>query len=216
MAEGEGLKLIVFDLENTLVFNEFLSELARSVGREREVAAITRAGIDGRIDWEDGFRKRARLLCGLTQAQVLRAARRLRPVPGALEFVRRLRSEGHKAVLLTGGPREVSDAALALFEADAGFSNEFRYEDGVFTGEVAIHISPRSKAEIVRRLATKWSLRKEDIVALGDGIMDVPFLAEAGVRLGINSAGKLRDYVDFETSDYAEALRWLRSHGHLE
>src|SRR5439155_1349132 len=68
------VKLVVFDLENTLIFNEFLPELATIVGKEAEVAAITRAGIDGRIDWEMGFRARAERLRGLTQAQVLRAA----------------------------------------------------------------------------------------------------------------------------------------------
>ncbi len=207
------LKLVVFDLENTLVFNEFLPELARLVGKEREVADITRRGIDGEIDWEEGFRLRARLLAGLPQAQVLRAARHLRPVPGAQEFVHWLRSMGHKVVLLTGGPREVAESAMALFEADAAFCNEFRHEDGVFTGEVAIHVGPGTKADIVRRLAAKWSIAREDILAFGDGIMDVPFLSEASVRLGINSNGKLRDHVHFEATDYEAARRWLLETG---
>jgi len=77
------LKLVVFDLENTLIFNEFLPELAALLGKEEEVAAITQAGIDGHIDWEEGFRMRAQRLRGLTRAQILRAARELRPMPGA-------------------------------------------------------------------------------------------------------------------------------------
>ena len=170
---------------------------------------MTQAGIDGRIDWEEGFRLRARCLRGLTQAQILRAARHLRPVPGASDFVRWLRTEGHKVVLVTGGPREVAESALALFEADAAFSNEFLYEDGIFTGDVTVRVSPPEKGEIVRQLATKWQVRREDIVALGDGLMDVPFLSEAGIRLGINSNGKLRDHVHLETSDFEEARRWL-------
>jgi len=206
----------VFDLENTLIFNEFLPELAALVGKEAEVARMTQAGIDGRIDWEEGFRLRARYLRGLTQAQILRAARHLRPVPGAPEFVHWLRSEGHKVVLVTGGPREVAESALALFEANAAFSNEFLYEDGVFNGDVVVRVSPRQKGEIVRQLATKWRLRREDIVALGDGMMDVPLLSEAGVRLGINSNGKLKDHVHFETSDFEEARRWLQDRGGLQ
>lgn len=209
------MKLVVFDLENTLIFNEFLPELAALVDKEAEVAAITRAGIDGRIDWEQGFRMRARLLKGLTQAQVLRAARHLRPVPGAPEFMEFLRSQGHKVVLVTGGPREVAESAMAFFEADEVYSNEFRYEDGVFTGDVVINVGPRTKGEIVRSLAAKWNIRKEDILAFADGLMDVPLLSEAGVRLGIRSEGKLRDHVDFETSDYDEAHRWLEEKGAL-
>src|SRR5205807_2620160 len=85
--ENGEVKLVVFDLENTLIFNEFLPELAALIGKEAEVAAITRAGIDGHIDWEERFRMRAERLRGLTQAQILRAARELRPMPGAREFV---------------------------------------------------------------------------------------------------------------------------------
>lgn len=210
------MKLVVFDLENTLIFNEFLPELAAMVGKEAEVAAITRAGIDGRIDWEDGFRMRAQLLKGLTQAQILRAARHLRPIPGAAEFVEFLKGQGNKVVLVTGGPREVAESSMAHFNADAVYHNEFLYEDGVFTGEVVVRVSPRTKAEIVRHLAAKHGVGKEDILAFGDGLMDVPLLAEAGVRLGINTGGKLRDHVDFEAANYQEAHQWLEDKGALK
>ncbi len=209
------MKLVVFDLENTLIFNEFLPELADLLGKEAEVAEITRAGIDGRIDWEQGFRMRAGLLRGLTQAQVLRAARHLRPVPGAQEFVHWLRSQGNKVAIVTGGPREVAEAAMVLFEADAIFSNEFLYEAGTFTGEVRVRVSPRLKGEIVRDLAARWGVPKENILAFGDGLMDVPLLAEAGLRMGINSNGKLRDHVDFEPRDYVDARQWLVDKGAL-
>ena len=210
-----NVKLVVFDLENTLIFNEFLPELASLLGKEAEVAAITRAGIDGRIDWEEGFRMRAQLLRGLTQAQVLRAARHLRPVPGAQEFVHWLRAQGNKVAIVTGGPREVAEAAMVLFEADAIFSNEFLYEAGVFTGEVRARVSPRLKGELVRGLAARWGVDRAHILAFGDGLMDVPLLAEAGVRLGINSNGKLREHVDFEPRDYVDARRWLLDTGAL-
>ena len=83
------VKLVVFDLENTLIFNEFLPELATIVGKEAEVAAITRAGIDGRIDWEMGFRARAERLRGLTQAPGL-AGGSAAPAGARRERVRRL------------------------------------------------------------------------------------------------------------------------------
>ncbi len=173
------------------------------------MAEITRAGIDGRIDWEEGFRMRARLLAGLSQAQILRAARHLRPVPGAQEFVHWLRAQGNKVAIVTGGPREVAEAAMVLFEADAIFSNEFLYEAGVFTGETRVAVSPRLKGDIVRGLAARWSVPKQDILAFGDGLMDVPLLSEAGVKMGINSNGKLREHVDYEPRDYVAARQWL-------
>src|SRR3989442_1454333 len=163
---------------------------------------------DGQLDWENGFRARAERLRGLPQAQVLRAARQLRPVPGAKEFVDWLRAQASKVVLVTGGPREVAESALELFEADAAFSNEFQYEDGRFTGSVTVHVSPQSKGEIVRELATKWRIEKDEIVAVGDGVMDVPLLSEAGLRLPINSEGNLKNHLDFENSDVRHAQRW--------
>jgi phosphoserine phosphatase len=209
------VKLVVFDLENTLIFNEFLPELASLLDKEAEVAEITRAGIDGRIDWEDGFRQRARLLRGLTQGQVLRATRHLRPVPGAQEFVHWLRANGNRVAIVTGGPREVAEAAMVLFEADAIFSNEFVYEAGAFTGDVRVAVSPRLKGDIVRGLAARWNVAKADILAFGDGLMDVPLLSEAGVKMGINSDGKLRDHVDYEPRDYVAARQWLEDKGAL-
>lgn len=210
------MKLFVFDLENTLIHNEFLPELAALVGKQAEVAEITRLGVDGRIDWEEGFRKRAQLLRGLKQAQILQAARHLRPVAGARDFVHGLRSQGHKVVLVTGGPREVAESALALFEADAMYSNEFVYEDGVFTGDVVVRVSPRTKGEIVRDLAAKWQVGKEDVVALADGLMDLPLLSEASIRLGINSDGKLKGTVHFEAPSFNEARQWLETQGVLQ
>lgn len=74
---------------------------------------------------------------------------------------------------------------------------------------MTIRVSPRKKGKIVRDLAARWGVPKADIVAVGDGLMDVPLLSEAGTRVTINSDGKLRGHVDFETSDFEEARRWL-------
>ncbi len=185
------------------------------MGKQGEVAEITRQGIDGRIDWEEGFAMRARFLAGLRQSEILQAARNLRPVPGAVEFLRRLKHAGAKIVLLTGGPREVAESAMALFHADAAFANEFVYDDGVFTGNVLVRTTPRKKGEIVRALAEKWNVLRDDILAIGDGRMDLPLFSEAGLRFGINTGGKLGDHVHREATDYGDAEEWLESIGWL-
>src|SRR5207249_5281043 len=87
---------------------------------------------------------------GSPRPQVLRAARQLRPVPGAKEFVDWPHARASKVVLITGGPREVAESALERFEADAAFSNEFHYEDGVCTGSGALRVSPQGKGASVR------------------------------------------------------------------
>ncbi len=209
------MKLAVFDLENTLIFNEFLPELARLVGREEEVLTITQQGIDGRIEWSDGFARRARMLRGLSRERVQAAARDLRPVPGALGFIRDLKARGLRVVLVTGGPREVAEEAKKLFGADEAYSNEFLYNDGHLSGEVVIRVDPRSKGTIVEDLIRAHGARREDVIAFADGLMDAHLLGAAGVRVGINSRGKLQGVVDYEAQDFHDAYRWLVGGGHI-
>ncbi len=96
------MRLFAFDLENTLIYNELLPDLARLVGREEEVRRITRLGVEGRIDWEEGFRQRASFLTGVSREDVQKAAADLRLVPGALGFVKSIRGRGHPVGLITG------------------------------------------------------------------------------------------------------------------
>src|SRR2546430_8723870 len=96
---------------------------------------------------------RAERLRGLTQAQILRAARELRPMPGAREFVSWLQDGSSKVVLVTGGPREGAETALAPFDAGTVFSNEIHYQDGSFPGAGAIHVRPPREGETVLEAA---------------------------------------------------------------
>lgn len=203
------LRLFVFDLENTLVYNEFLADLAALVGKEEEVARITRRGVDGEIDWADGFRQRARLLEGLPRSVVTAQARNLRLVPGALGFVKALHARGHRVGLVTGGPREVAEVARARFGADEMACNEFLYEDDVFTGDVLVRVAPATKGLIALQMAEGLGVDPRETVAFADGVMDRELLRAAGVALGVNSGGKLAPWVRYETRDFDDAYRWL-------
>ncbi len=202
-------------MENTLIYNEFLPELARLVGREAEVLAITRQGIDGRIDWAQGFTLRAKMLEGLSREKVEALARDLRVVPGALGFVKGLKARGLRIVLITGGPREVAEAAKELFGADEAFSNEFLYSDGHLSGEVVVHVDPQGKGAIVDHLVQSHGLRRAEVIAFADGLMDLHLLRAAGVKVGINSKGKLQGVVDYEARDFHDAYEWLVRRGHI-
>lgn len=209
------MKLFVFDLENTLIYNEFLPELAALVGVEEEVRRITRLGIDGAMDWEEGFRRRARLLTGLDRREVEARARHLRLVPGALGFVKSLKGRGHRVGLVTGGPQEMARVASRLFGADEAVANEFLYEDGRFTGDVVVRVTPATKGTHALLMAERLGVAPGDTVAFADGVMDRELLRSAGVALGVNSAGKLAPWVHYEIRDFDEAYRWLRDAGHI-
>jgi phosphoserine phosphatase SerB len=209
------VKLAVFDLENTLIYNEFLPELAREVGLQAEVARITQEGIDGRIEWAEGFVLRAAMLAGIPRRRVLELARDLRVVPGALGFVRGLKARGLKVALVTGGPEEVAQEAKALFDADCAFANQFIYEDGHFTGRVKVLVTPEVKGRLVEDTGRRLGIGREGIIAFADGLMDLHLLAAAGVRVGINAGGKLRGRVDYEALDFHDAYEWLVARGYI-
>ncbi|MEE9593063.1 MAG: HAD family phosphatase [Thermoplasmata archaeon] len=204
------MKFFAFDLENTLIYNELLPDLARLVGREEEVGRITKLGVEGKIDWEEGFRERASLLAGVTREDVGKMADDLRLVPGALGFVKSIRGRGHPIGLITGGPSEIATSASRLFGADLTVSNHFLYEGDTFTGRVAVRVNPSTKGALALLMAKSLGVARENIVAFADGVMDLGLLAEAGVSVGVNSGGRLREAVDYEASDFDDAYRWLR------
>jgi phosphoserine phosphatase len=207
--------MAVFDLENTLIFNEFLPELAATIGRGAEVAHVTRQGVNGEIDWAQGFVLRSKMLRGIPRAQVAAMAKNLRCVPGAWGFVRGLKARGAGIVLITGGPQEVAFQAQRKFGADQVFSNEFLYENGHLTGEVRVHVTPELKGSIVTDLIRARGLKRREVMAAADGLMDLHLLRAAGIRLGINSHGRLRGIVDYEAADFHDAFEWLLRRGHI-
>ena len=209
------MRLFAFDLENTLIYNELLPDLARLVGREEEVGRITKLGVEGKIDWEEGFRERASLLAGVTREDVEKMAGDLRLVPGALGFVKSIRGRGHSIGLITGGPSEIAKSASRLFGADLAVSNRFLYDGDTFTGRVTVRVNPSTKGALALLMAKSLGVAREDIVALADGVMDVGLLAEAGMAIAINSSGSLRDAVDYEAADFEDAYQWLNERGVL-
>ncbi len=209
------MKLFVFDLENTLIYNEFLPELAALVGHEAEVERITRLGVEGKIDWVEGFRARARYLQGLTREQVEEKSREIRLVPGALGFIRSLRGKGHKVGLITGGPAELVREARQLLGADMSVSNDFLYDGDVFTGDVIVRVTPQTKVLFAVEMARGVGIGPADTVAFADGVMDAGLLKSAAVAMGINSRGLLSQYVNYEVHDFEEAYRWLSNQGIL-
>lgn len=209
------MRLFTFDLENTLIYNEFLPELAELVGHGPEAARLTRLGIEGKIDWVTGFRQRARLLEGLDREEIEARSREIRLVPGALGFVKALRGRGHAVGLITGGPAELAWEAKRLFGADLAVANTFLYDGNRFSGDVVVRVTPHTKGLFAAAMARHLGVAPEDTVAFADGAMDAGLLQAAHVAVGVNSRGHLAQWVDYEVQDFEEAHRWLAGRGLL-
>lgn len=126
--------IVIFDVEGVLIDGEFLPELARVVGREKEVAEITLKGIRGEIDWEEGLRQRIELVKGIEYKDCLSVANRLPLVNGAAEMTERLRGLGCILVGVSGGFSLLGKRVKEELGFDHVFSNELVFHDGRLAG----------------------------------------------------------------------------------
>jgi phosphoserine phosphatase len=186
----EGLRLsdfglIAFDMDSTLITIECIDELADFAGRKHEVAAITEAAMRGDLDYRDSLRQRLALLAGL-DARVLAQvfAERLRFSPGARELLAAAQAAGLRTAILSGGFTYFTERLRIELGFDFSTSNELEISGGKLTGHVAGDIiDAAAKAHHLARLRDELGLKKEQVIAIGDGANDLLMMAEAGLSV---------------------------------
>lgn len=191
--QREGLgrrakRLVVLDVDSTLIQDEVIELLAAEAGCEAEVRAITEAAMTGTVDFEKSLRARVRLLEGLDVGAVDRAWANLRYTPGAATFLRTLRRLGYHVAVVSGGFTVFTDRLRADLDLDAAYANELEVQAGRFTGEVIGRIVDRNaKAEILTAIAAGYGIPIEQTVAVGDGANDLAMLEAAGLGIAFNA-----------------------------
>ncbi|HET6522040.1 MAG TPA: phosphoserine phosphatase SerB, partial [Geminicoccaceae bacterium] len=189
-ASGDRRKrLLVCDMDSTVITVECIDELADYVGLKAEVAAITRRAMNGEIDFAPALRERVALLAGLPAATLEEVYReRVRPMPGALTCVRTMRRMGARTALVSGGfgfftRRVARDVGFDVEEA-----NELEVRDGRLTGRVLEPVRGReAKLAALRRFAAEDGLTPRDALAAGDGANDLPMLRAAGLGVAFRA-----------------------------
>ena len=214
--QAEGLhrrarRLVVLDVDSTLIQNEMIDLLAEEAGAAAEVAAITRRAMDGAIDFETALRQRVRLLAGLSEEAIDRVAERIVLTPGARTFVATLKRLGMTVGVVSGGFTVFTDRLVDRLQLDHAEANELEIVDGALTGELVGRIVDRErKAEVLRELAEKFGVPVEQSVAIGDGANDLDLLAAAGLGIAFNAKPVLRDAADTSLNvPYLDAALFL-------
>ena len=204
-------KLVVLDVDSTLIRQEVIELLAAHVGREAEVAAVTERAMRGEIDFAASLRERVAVLEGLPASAINDVSAAVRLSPGAKVLVQTLLREGHAVAAVSGGFSQVLDPLAAHLELTRAAANELEIQDGVLTGRVAGRIVDRAmKAEVMGQWAQELGAAPEDVMAVGDGANDIDMARAAGLSVAYRAKPALREVADTQVSiPNLDALRFF-------
>ncbi len=190
-------RLIVFDVDSTLVQGEVIEMLAARAGAEAEVRAVTEAAMAGELDFAESLRRRVAVLAGLPESVLAEVAGELELTPGARTTVRTLKRLGFRCGVVSGGFTRVIAGLAQELGLDFCAANELEVVDGRLTGRVIGEIVDRpGKAVALRRFADESGVPLEQCVAVGDGANDIDMLATAGLGIAFNAKPALREVAD--------------------
>jgi phosphoserine phosphatase len=186
-------RLVVFDMDSTLIEAEVIDELAKEAGVGEQVIEITEAAMRGEIDFNESFRRRVALLKGLDASVLERIAERLPLTEGATELVGHLKALGFKTAILSGGFTYFGHFLQQKLGFDYVYANELDIRDGKVTGEVVgTIVNGERKAQLLREIAEKEGVRLEQTIAVGDGANDLPMLSIAGLGIAFRAKPLVR------------------------
>ena len=206
-----AMRLIVMDVDSTLIQEEVIDLLAARAGCADEVAKITESAMRGELDFAASLRERTALLAGL-DASVLDAVRAsLRLTPGARTLIRTLKRLGYKCGIVSGGFTAVIEPLAASLGIDYVAANTLEVADGKLTGRVLEPIIDREgKTEALRRFARTAGVPLSQTVAVGDGANDLGMIAAAGLGIAFNAKPMVRDAADTALSvPYLDTVLYL-------
>ena len=208
--------LAIFDVEGVLYDAEYLPVLAEKINREKEIWEITKQGIQGKINWEDGLRKRVNLLKGLDIETCKEVADSLPIMTGAKVACQTLKSAGWKIMAVSGGFTIMTDRLKKELELDHIFSNELLFKDGKLDG-VTINVdSDKSKSSMIK--IEEWNEKRDEIVAIVDGANDIKLFDICGLGIAYRAQDIVKDLATktLEEKDLSKIIPIINSHYNLQ
>ncbi len=204
-------RLVVLDVDSTLIQGEVIEMLARRAGCEDEVAEVTRSAMAGDLDFEESLRRRVKLLAGLPESVLSEVRRSVQLAPGARTLVRTLKRLGYRVAIVSGGFSQITDPLAAELGLDYSQANLLEVRDGRLTGEVSgVVVDRAEKAAALERFAAAAGVPLAQTVAIGDGANDLDMLARAGLGIAFNGKPVLREAADMSvTVPYLDAVLFL-------
>jgi phosphoserine phosphatase len=204
-------RLVVMDVDSTLVRGEVIEMLAERAGCALEVAAITEAAMRGELDFEQSLRERVALLAGLSASALIEVRESLVLTPGARTLVRTLKRLGYLVAIVSGGFTQITDGLVDELGIDFAAANTLDVVDGVLTGKLIGPIVDRAgKAAALERFAALAGVPLTQTIAIGDGANDLDMLGRAGLGVAFNAKPVVREAADTALNvPYLDAILYL-------
>ncbi|MET0928660.1 MAG: phosphoserine phosphatase SerB, partial [Aeromicrobium sp.] len=204
-------RLVVMDVDSTLIQGEVIEMIAAHAGFEEEVARITESAMRGELDFAESLVARVALLRGVEASALDAVYETLTYAPGARTMIRTLKRLGYKFALVSGGFTHIIEKIAAELGIDYYAANELEVVDGVLTGKVLGAIVDRAgKAAALREFAGQAGIPVKNTVAIGDGANDLDMLAASGLGIAFNAKPLVRDQAKTSVNvPYLDAIVYL-------
>jgi phosphoserine phosphatase len=204
--------LAIFDVEGVLLDAEFLPILAEKINKQDEIWAITRQGIEGKINWEEGLKRRIELLRGIDYQTCKEVADSLKIMIGAKEACRALKAAGWKIMAISGGFTIMTDRLKDELELDYVFSNKLLFKNGKLDGVTIDVDSDKAKSAIIK--INEWKEEKKNIVVTVDGANDIKLFNICGLGVAFRAQDMVKELatVTLEEKDLSKLIDLINKH----
>tara|TARA_B100001971_G_C18268046_1_gene596785 strand:+ start:236881 stop:238074 length:1194 start_codon:yes stop_codon:yes gene_type:complete len=181
-------RLIVFDMDSTLIQSEVIVEMAKVHNVGEKVHDITEKAMNGEYDFDESLKQRVALLKGLKEDKLKEILGEIKLTDGVKEFIQAVKSLGYKVAIISGGFNYFAKYFKDQLGLDYAFANELEIKNGELTGNVQGSIvNAEKKALLIEMLAQQENIKMEQVVAIGDGANDLPMLAKAGLGIAFHA-----------------------------
>ena len=204
--------LAIFDVEGVLLDAEFLPILAEKINKQDEIWAITRQGIEGKINWEEGLKRRIELLRGIDYKTCKEVSDSLKVMTGAKEACNALKAAGWKIMAVSGGFTIMTDRLKEELGLDHVYSNELLFKDGKLDGVTIEVDSDKSKSALIK--IKEWNEKKENIVVVVDGANDIKLFDICGLGVAFRAQDMVKELatVTLEEKDLSKLIGLINKH----
>ena len=204
-------RLVVLDVDSTLIRNEVIDLLADEAGHSEEVQRLTELAMQGELDYSEALKQRVELLAGSNVEIIEKAISRMVLTAGARTFIRTRKRLGYRVAIISGGFTHFTDVLAKDLDLDHAYANKLEVIDGVITGRIEGDIvDAETKAKLLELVALEEGIPLEQTVAIGDGANDLPMLQKAGLGIAFNAKPVLVGAADTSLNvPYLDAILFM-------